>query len=299
MAPRYLKLKPDELKRRIKTAWQLAQQCRLCPHQCGVDRCNDEIGLCGIGAQAQVASYGAHPGEERPLSGTFGSGTIFFSGCNLHCIYCQNFDISQQPSGPTVSSQELANMMLDLQRRGCHNINFVSPTHVVPQILEALFAAIKGGLSLPLVYNTGGYDALPALRLLEGIFDLYLPDMKYQNGALAKSLSNAQDYPAINRRALREMHRQVGDLEVDEEGIAIKGLLIRHLVLPNDLADTPNAMAFVAERLSPNTAVNVMGQYRPEYRAHEAPKINRPVTRDEVRAAIEAAREAGLHRLNL
>jgi putative pyruvate formate lyase activating enzyme len=262
-----------------------------------VDRVAGEVGVCRIGRRAVVASYGPHFGEEAPLVGSRGSGTIFFSGCNLRCLFCQNSDISQSREGAEVSPERLAAVMLDLQRQGCHNLNFVTPTHVVPQLLEAVELAAGEGLRLPLVYNCGGYESLATLRLLDGVVDIYMPDAKYDDAAVGERLSGAPNYPAVNRAALAEMHRQVGDLALDERGVAVRGLLVRHLVLPENLAGTAGIMAFLGE-LSRNTYVNVMAQYRPCHRAYQEPILGRRPTPEEYAAALRAAREAGLTRLD-
>ena len=240
----------------------------------------------------------AHHGEERPISGVRGSGTIFFSGCNLHCVFCQNADISQQNYGLPVSAEKLAQMMLALQELGCHNINLVSPTHVVPQIMQALLIAAGSGLSLPLVYNTGGYDCQETLRLLDGVIDIYMPDMKYFNQQTAERLSGIKNYPAINQVAVKEMHRQVGDLVLDRNGIAIHGLLIRHLVLPAGAADTGKIAQFISKEISADTYVNIMDQYRPEYQSGDFPEINKRISQREYEAAVQSALDAGLRRLD-
>lgn len=245
-----------------------------------------------------VSSYGPHLGEEAPLVGRHGSGTIFFTNCNLHCAYCQNYTISQLGYGEPVSSHELARIMLSLQRRHCHNINLVSPTHVVPQILEALEVAAGAGLSLPLVYNTGGYDSLETLRLLDGVVDIYMPDMKYADARVAQELSDAPEYPSVNRAAVKEMHRQVGDLEIDRDGIAQRGLLVRHLVLPEGLAGTRETARFLSTEISSNTYVNVMDQYRPCYRATEFRALGRRPSQEEFEQAVREMREAGLARFD-
>jgi putative pyruvate formate lyase activating enzyme len=260
---------------------------------------------------AQVASYGPHFGEERPLVGRGGSGTIFFAGCNLKCVFCQNFDISQPAAGTEAlraeweaPAQRLAAMMLDLQARGCENINLVSPSHVVPQILAAVALAAEGGLRLPLVYNSGGYDALHTLRLLDGVVDIYMPDMKYGDEKVAERLSGIGDYVARNRAAVKEMHRQVGDLQMDERGVATRGLLVRHLVLPDDLAGTAATARFLTEEISRDTYINVMDQYRPAFRAAQeefepfCAGICRPPSGAEQDAAVAAVRAAGLRRLS-
>jgi len=296
--PAYLNLVENgELAERSVAAKEILSSCTLCPWNCMVDRLSGETGQCQIGGQARVYSYMAHRGEEKPLIGTRGSGTIFFSGCNLHCQYCQNSDISQENYGMGVSADVLASMMLDLQSQGCHNINLVSPTHIVPQFLDALLVAVEEGLRLPIIYNTGGYDKVSSLQLLDSIVDIYLPDMKYADKDIAQRFSGVKDYPAINRAAIKEMHRQAGDLEVDEKGIAIRGLMVRHLVLPNELACTRTVAAFIAEEISTNTYINVMDQYRPEYNACNFPQLNRRVTRQEYMVAVETVKEAGLHRL--
>jgi len=240
----------------------------------------------------------AHHGEEKPLRGTRGSGTIFFSGCNLHCLYCQNADISQKNYGTEVEAADLAEMMLDLQQQDCHNINLVSPTHVVPQIIEALAIAAKNGLRLPLVYNTGGYDKLETLQMLDGIVDIYMPDMKYSDEAVAWKYSGVKNYPAVNQAAVREMYRQVGDLLTDDKGIARRGLLIRHLVLPNGLSGSTTIISFIANEISLNTYLNIMDQYRPEYMAYEIPELNRRITREEFLQVKELAERFGLTRLD-
>jgi putative pyruvate formate lyase activating enzyme len=245
-----------------------------------------------------IASYGPHHGEEDPLRGWAGSGTIFFSWCNLRCQFCQNYDISQKGSGRPVSVEQLAAMMLELQGQGCHNINFVSPSHVVAQTLAATLIAAEAGLRLPLVYNTGGYDSLAALSLLDGVVDIYMPDIKYSDARTAKKYSKIPNYPETNQNAVKEMHRQVGDLVLDENGIAVRGLLIRHLVMPNGLAGTADIARFLAEDVSKDTYINVMAQYRPCYQAGRYPELNRSPTRKELAEARQAVQDAGLHRLD-
>jgi len=286
-----------DLRERIHAALALLAPCRLCPRQCGVDRLSGEQGFCQTGRLARIASFGPHFGEERPLVGARGSGTIFFSGCNLGCIFCQNYDISHAAAGNEATPRDLARMMVRLQRQGCHNINLVTPTHVAPQILEALPHAIESGLSVPLVYNCGGYESTEMLQLLEGIVDIYMPDVKYSDAAVAAQLSEAPDYPQRMFEAVNEMHRQVGDLRIDAAGLAVRGLLVRHLVLPNSLAGTPEIMAFLAT-LSKQTYINIMDQYRPCHRASALKAISRPPTREEYDRAVEAAHVAGLHRLD-
>ena len=256
------------------------------------------MGKCSTGRQSLVSSFGPHFGEEAPLVGSGGSGTIFFAFCNLKCCFCQNYAISQLGEGHEVDARELAAMMLSLEQRGCHNINFVSPTHVVPQILEALELAAESGLSVPLVYNSGGYDAVETLKLLDGIFDIYMPDMKYSDEQNAKRFSGIDEYPQMNRAAVKEMHRQVGDLQLDADGVAIRGLLVRHLVLPDGLAGTAGVCRFLSLEISVDTYLNVMAQYRPCYRAYAVPELARSISRKEFVEAIETARSCGLHRLD-
>jgi len=289
-------LESGKLEERVREAKRRLASCDLCPRRCGVDRISGELGSCRTGREALVASAGPHFGEESPLVGRGGSGTVFFSWCNLRCQYCQNDGISQGGEGRPVSAADLAEMMLALQRSGCHNVNFVSPSHVVPQILEATWIAAQRGLRVPLVYNTGGYDSLDTLALLDGVFDMYMPDMKYADEAVGERYSLVKGYPRFNQAAVREMHRQVGDLRMDERGIATRGLLVRHLVLPEGLAGTPEIVRFLAD-LSPNTYLNVMAQYRPCYHAHNLPPLNRRITQTEYREAVQAALDAGLVRL--
>jgi putative pyruvate formate lyase activating enzyme len=254
--------------------------------------------VCRTGERAVVHSRGPHYGEENPLRGRNGSGTIFFSWCNLRCVFCQNWDISQKGQGREVEADELADMMLELQAQGCHNINFVSPSHVVAQIIAAVEIAAGKGLGLPLVYNTGGYDSLEALQLLDGIIDIYMPDMKYGDTEKAHHFSHVRDYVEVNRAAVREMYRQVGDLTLDENGIALRGLLVRHLVLPENISGTDRVLEFLAEEISPATYLNLMDQYRPCYRADENPPLDRPITSRDFSGALGWAESLGLHRLD-
>jgi len=270
----------------------------LCPRHCGVNRLAGESGKCHITRQAVISSYGPHFGEESPLVGRHGSGTIFFTYCNLRCVFCQNYTISQLGEGWAVDKEELAKMMLSLQAKGCHNVNLVSPTHVVPYILEALELAAGMGLYLPLVYNSGGYDSVETLELLDGIIDIYMPDMKYSNDKIAEQLSGIKDYPKVNKAAIKEMHRQVGDLQLDEQGIAQRGLLVRHLVLPNRLAGTEEIVAFLAHEVSTNTYLNIMAQYHPCHKAFDIPQLSRPVSKQEFYEAIDLAHRQGLNRLD-
>ena len=297
--PSYLKLHAQGLlQRRVDQALSRLTHCELCPRECGVDRTKGEKGFCRTGRYAVVSSYNPHFGEESPLVGTGGSGTIFFTHCNLLCIFCQNYEISHQGMGDEVGPQILGRMMVQLQNWGCHNVNFVTPSHVVPQILEALPVAIELGLRVPLVYNTGGYDKVETLRLLEDVFDIYMPDIKFMDPQVAKRFCKAPDYPEVVREAVKEMHRQVGDLLLDERGIAYRGLLVRHLVMPHGLAQTPQVMKYLADEISPNTYVNIMDQWRPCGEAHLHPDLSRRISRQEYEEALEAARSVGLHRLD-
>ncbi|UCH63000.1 MAG: radical SAM protein [Fidelibacterota bacterium] len=291
-------LRNGELTRRVEEAYQLLSLCNVCAWHCKADRSAGKEGVCRTGMKARVSSAGPHLGEEDPLRGWRGSGTIFFSGCNLRCQFCQNSDISQLSGGREVEPEELAAMMLDLQDYGCHNINLVSPSHVVPQIIAALLVAAERGLRLPLVYNTGGYDSQEMLHLLDGIVDIYMPDMKYADSDTASRYSKVVNYPEVNQAAVREMHRQVGDLELDSAGVATRGLLVRHLVLPERLAGTEQILRFLAEEISPETYLNLMDQYHPAYRATEYPILDRPTTRDEYRDAVRLAQAVGLNRLD-
>jgi len=290
-------LRSGLLNERVKELNNRLVCCDLCPRLCSADRLRGELGHCGIGSQVWVASYGPHLGEEDPLRGWKGSGTIFFSGCNLSCIFCQNADISQRLSGSAVNPPELAQIMLDLQARGCHNINLVSPTHVIAQILEAILIAAKSGLDLPIVYNSGGYDSVEVLEYLDGVIDIYMPDMKYSSGEISKELSGVANYPDINQKAVLEMHRQVGDLQINEAGIALRGLLIRHLVLPEGKAGSDIVLEFIAERVSRETYLNIMDQYRPAYNAYQVGNINRRITRSEFKMVVDQAINLGLTRL--
>jgi len=290
-------LQSEELRRRAGAAYERLHACDFCGRRCLVDR-YEQPGICRTGVRAVVASYGPHMGEEDPLRGRQGSGTIFFSWCNLNCQYCQNSDISQSGQGDEAEPEEIASMMLDLQARGCHNINLVSPTHVVAPILAAVLVAAEAGLRLPLVWNSGGYDSLEALQLLDGVVDIYMPDMKYADAEVAHRYSRIHNYPAVNQAAVKEMHRQVGDLMLDGQGIALRGLLVRHLVLPGGLAGSGEVARFLAEEVSRDTYVNIMDQYRPCYRAHEYPPLNRTITPQEYAVAVDAARRVGLHRFD-
>jgi putative pyruvate formate lyase activating enzyme len=297
--PAYIRLhREGRLLERIERGLALLTDCHLCPRECGVDRTTGEPGYCKTARYAKVASFSPHFGEEAPLVGRYGSGTIFFSSCNLLCSFCQNYDISHLRGGSATGPGEIASMMLSLAGSGCHNINFVTPTHVVPQILEALLPAIEGGLHVPLVYNTGAYDTVDTLKLLDGIIDIYMPDFKFWEKRHAKTYCAADNYPEIARAAIAQMHAQVGDLAIDEDGIAQRGLLVRHLVMPGDIAGTGEIMHFLAHQISPDTYVNVMDQYHPCFEAERDRTINRRITREEFARAIEAAHRHGIKRLD-
>ncbi len=297
--PSYRKLlKSGSLEQRVAELNDKLSCCDLCPRNCSVNRAVGELGDCAVGDQAWVSSYGPHLGEEDPIRGWKGSGTIFFSGCNLSCIYCQNSDISQQLVGRPYSPEGLAGIMLELESMGCHNINLVSPTHVIPQILEAIFISAGSGLKIPIVYNSGGYDSVQTLEILDGAVDIYMPDMKYGSDSQGHHLSGVPDYSQINQLAVKEMHRQVGDLVVDDRGIAVSGLLIRHLVLPAGLAGSRIIFEFIAGNLSKNTYLNIMDQYRPAYRAHGFIDLSRKVPHEQFRQVVEWAHELGLNRLD-
>ena len=289
-------IESGELSNTIKKAVALLEDCTLCPRQCHVNRAEDETGICNTGKKARVSSIHAHFGEEPPLVGTHGSGTIFFTHCSLMCNFCQNWDISHEEYGEDVSDRELAEMMLALQERGCHNINFVTPTHVVPQILAAVEKAAQKGLNLPLVYNSSGYDRTDTLRLLGNIIDIYMPDFKFWDKKAAEMTCSAPDYPEVARAALSEMHQQVGDLVIGKDGLAKRGLIVRHLVMPHDVAGTRQIMRFIAKSISPNTYVNVMSQYHPAGHAWKIPELASPLSASDYRKAVDAAREEGILR---
>ncbi|HNW27885.1 MAG TPA: radical SAM protein [Spirochaetota bacterium] len=298
MTPAYVELyNSGRLSRCAEELLEKLRRCSLCPHRCGVNRVEDERGLCRSGIKPMVSSFNAHFGEEAPLVGRSGSGTIFFTNCNLGCIFCQNYDISHLGRGEEVSYRRLAEMMISLQGRGCHNINFVTPTHMNYAIVRALMEAVPMGLRIPLVYNSGGYDAADILSILDGVYDIYMPDFKYMDPETAGRLSGAPDYPGAAMAAIREMHRQVGDLVLDQNGITRRGLLVRHLVLPNNIAATDRVINFIAD-LSRDTYINIMDQYRPEYRAGECFDLKRRVTLMEYDNAVEHARARGLTRID-
>ncbi|MCW3491492.1 radical SAM protein [Dethiobacter alkaliphilus] len=289
--------KSGELTSRAEKAVQDLGKCLLCPQACGVDRTAGKTGFCRAGKLARVSSYGPHFGEEAPLVGRGGSGTIFFAYCNLRCVFCQNYDISHMGYGDNLEPQELAEVMLALQKRGCENINFVTPTHYVPQILSALSLAAKKGLTVPLVYNCGAYECPETLELLDGVIDIYLPDTKYSDPGLAKKYSGVENYPASMFSSLKEMHRQVGTLQVDKRGVAVRGLMVRHLIMPGGLAGTEDVLRFIAAELSPDTYINLMGQYHPAFEADKYPELSRRPSGNELAAARALAKKYGLTRV--
>ena len=298
--PVYLRTYPrGELARRVARALKLLQSCTACPRNCRVNRLEEKFAVCKTGRHAVVSSHFPHHGEEDCLRGGRGSGTIFFTGCNLRCVFCQNFDISWQVRGTPAPPRELAAMMLELQAQGCHNINLVTPEHVAPQIVQALPFAIEEGLRLPLVYNTSAYDSMESLALLDGLVDIYMPDFKYWDAEMARKYSRAPDYPEVARRAIKEMYRQVGNLVIDDNGLARRGLLVRHLVMPEEVAGTRAVMQWIADELSPETYVNIMAQYHPAGKVSRSDhaEINRRVTPAEYERALDAAWRAGLKRV--
>ncbi|MHC4549231.1 MAG: radical SAM protein [Planctomycetota bacterium] len=298
--PAYRRLSKADLESRVAAARRELEDCCACPRDCHVDRQHDETGICHTGRHARVASVSPHFGEEDCLRGWRGSGTIFFSLCNLRCVFCQNWDISQTPRGEECPPDRIADFMLALQERGCHNINFVTPEHVAPQVIEAIAAAIDRGLELPIVYNTSAYDALESLRLMDGLVDIYMPDFKFWTRESARRLAKAKDYPEVARAAIAEMHRQVGPLRFGRDGVARRGVLVRHLVMPGQLDEARAIFAWLAEEVSPDTFVNVMGQYRPQYQVggERYAAIDRPPGSEELSQAHDAARAAGLWRLD-
>ncbi len=290
-----------KLSKRVEKALQLLNTCTVCPHHCGVNRMEGELGLCRVGRKARVSGFGPHFGEESPLVGQNGSGTIFFEGCNLRCVFCQNYEISHidkdgDKALEAADKSQLAQVMLNLQEQGCHNINFVTPSHVVPQILEALPLAIELGLHIPLIYNSSAYDSINSLKLLDGVVDIYMPDCKFWSNTLARQYTAAENYPEVMQEVLGEMYQQVGDLVLDEEGKAIAGLLVRHLVMPDHLEDTDEIVKFIAGRVSKDTYVNMMDQYHPCFKASNYVPINKELKPSEFEEAMHLARNAGLHR---
>jgi len=296
--PKYLKLyKSGELLKRAKTAIKLLKNCRICPQNCRVDRAKGEKGVCRAGRELVVSGVSPHYGEEKVLVGKGGSGTIFFSWCNLSCVFCQNCDTSQEGNGYTISEEKLGEAMVRLQNLGVENINLVSPSHYWPQILKAIYYAANKGLKIPIVYNTGCYDTTTALRFMEDVVDIYMPDIKFSDDETARKYAGAPRYFSVAKKAVKEMHRQVGDLKLDSRGIAYRGLLIRHLVLPEDLSGTEEVLDFIAEEVSKNTYINIMDQYYPAHKAYNIPPLNRRITKKEFRKAIVMAQKKGLHRL--
>lgn len=296
MQPSYLNLyKNGELDKRIEQAFKLLESCCICPRKCKVNRLKNEKGYCRTGLKPKVCSFMPHRGEEPPISGSRGSGTIFFSNCNMACIYCQNYEFSQLGQGREVEIEELAKFMLELQNIECHNINLVTPTHVIPQILKALKIAASQGLKIPIVYNTGGYELPQIIKLLDGIIDIYLPDIRYGDKDIARRLSDAPDYPEHNQTAVKEMHRQVGIARINEEGIIEKGIVIRHLVLPNNLSGTNVIMKFIAEKISKDTYISLMSQYLPYHKASQSNEASRRLKHEEYESAKETMKKYGLH----
>ena len=298
--PAYEKLEMEgKLAQRIKQAYAIFENCQLCPRKCGVNRQKGEKGFCRAPVKPVIFSYHPHFGEEMSLVGEKGSGTIFFSNCNLRCVFCQNWPIAHEGKGKEVQDEDLAGSMLHLQKMGCHNINLVTPTHVMPNILNATRIALKKGLHLPLMYNTSGYEPLEILKMLEGIVDIYKPDMKYMDAdKAAKYSAGASDYPEVTKKAIVEMHRQVGVLKLDKRGIAIRGVIIRHLVMPNRVAGTEKFVKWIAETLPKSTYVNIMAQYRVEYKAYDYPEIARGITEQEFLEAMDSAEKYGLTNLD-
>jgi putative pyruvate formate lyase activating enzyme len=295
--PSYLRLyKTGELEERRKSAIEMLKSCKLCPHLCGINRAQGEKGFCRAGETVIVASIGPHFGEEDVLVGEHGSGAIFFGFCNVRCVFCQNYELSHYGEGREVSIEELANAMLRLQNMGCHNINFVSPTHFAAHIIQAVEIAANQGLHIPLVYNSGGFDTVETLALLEGIIDIYMPDIKFIDEETASKYLRVKGYPEAVKRAIREMYRQVGDLRINRYSIAYRGLLVRHLVMPDGLAGTAEIMHFLAKEISPHTFVNIMGQYYPSHMAGKFPELNRRITNEELAEAVRIAKQAGLYR---
>ncbi len=299
MEPSYIKAYNENiLQQRAETTLAMLETCTLCPRKCRVNRLKGEKGVCKTGRNAIVSSFSPHFGEESVLVGRYGSGTIFFTNCNLLCVFCQNHEISHESQGVETDSHQLAQMMLSLQNMKVHNINFVTPSHVVPQILEALLIAVEKGLRIPLLYNSGGYDSVETLELLDGIFDIYMPDLKFSRDIPSTLYCKAPDYPDIAKKAIKEMHRQVGDLKVDSKNHAVRGLLVRHLVMPDNLAGTELAMEFLADEISENSYVNIMNQYRPCGELSSFPELKRGITDEEFAEAVGAAEKAGLTRLD-
>ena len=292
--PKYLNLTEEELDKRVEKAYKLLSFCKVCPHQCKVNRLVGQQGFCRSGKEVIISSYNAHFGEEPPLVGSSGSGTIFFTNCNLRCVYCQNYPISQLGNGNKVTLLELAKIMLELQKRRCHNINLVTPTHFIPQILKGLQLAIKMGLRIPIVYNTSGYESVGTLKLLDGVVDIYLPDARYADSKIAKKYSAAPNYFEVMKKALKEMYRQVGELIINKSGVAHSGLIVRHLVLPGGLSGSRKIMRFIAREISPHTYISLMAQYFPAYQASQFPLLSRKINREEYNEVLQVFKVEGL-----
>lgn len=296
--PAYLRLPSELLSEKVEEAFSILKECTLCPRECRVDRISGEKGFCKTGVKPFISSYGPHFGEERPLVGRFGSGTIFMGNCNLGCIFCQNYSISHLGEGIETSFEKVAEIMIELQEQGCHNINLVTPTHQMPMLLKSIQIASKNGLKIPIVYNCGGYESLQAIQILEGIIDIYMPDFKYWDSAMAEKYSKAKNYPENAKLILKEMHKQVGDLIINKNGIALRGLLVRHLVLPERIAGTEGIVNFIAKEISTNTYINIMDQYHPCFKAFDHPPLNRRITKEEYEEALDFAIKAGLKRID-
>lgn len=293
--PGFIRLhRSGELAKRVKDIYQLMKSCQLCPRRCGVNRLKGEVGYCRAALEPEISSFYCHFGEEPPISGWAGSGTIFFTHCSLRCVFCQNYPISQLGYGNKISIEHLARIMLNLQKKGCHNINLVTPTHFTPQIMAALDIAASKGLMIPLVYNCGGYESIQTLKLLKGVVDIYMPDIKYGGKEEAEKYSNAPDYFEVAKRAIKEMHHQVGELDVSPDGIAKRGLIIRHLILPNNLAKTEQVLKFIKNEVSPGTYISIMSQYFPAYKATKIPELKRKITKKEYQKVLRFVRELSL-----
>ncbi len=295
--PSYINLyEKGDLHRRVRALNEFLRECRLCPRECRVDRLSGVIGYCGAAAEMEISSAFPHFGEEPPLVGNRGSGTVFLTHCSLRCVFCQNYDITHMGRGDRYAPSEMAGIMVRLQEMGCHNINFVTPTHYAPQIVACLPEAIEIGLRLPIVYNCSGYESVEVIRLLEGVVDIYMPDIKFMDGGYSEKFCNAPDYPEVVKGVLKEMHSQVGDLSLDSDGIAERGLLIRHLVMPGGVASSEAVLRYIVEEISVYSYVNIMDQYRPEYRAGDHKEINRRITRKEYLEVVQIAKRLGLFR---
>ncbi len=295
MKPSYLKLyETGKLRKRIEEAYALLEKCSVCPHECGVNRIKNEKGYCKTGLNPVVSSFFPHFGEEFPIRGYRGSGTVFFSYCNMRCVYCQNYEISQLGEGREYTPEEIASVMLYLQEEGCHNINWVTPSHIVPQLLKALYIAVEKGLKIPIVYNTSSYDSLNIIKLLDGIVDIYLPDIKYLNDEFGSKYSKVKNYDSAVKDVLKEMFSQVGDLKTDKKGVAYRGVLVRHLVLPNGISTSKEVLDFL-KTVSKSVTVNIMPQYYPYYKAHQFQELSRRISNDEFNKVVNYAKKIGLN----